>query len=102
MLLRLTKIALFLLFFASLTGCGSKKIVPCGSREACLKDPNCYCWCSQICNWRKKTDTDSPVYIANDRYKKYCYCTQWDYDHYRDNCIEGKNVKEPPRKKNGS
>lgn len=66
------------------------------SKEACLSDPNCYCWCSQICNWRKKTAEDHPVYIENDPFGKFCYCKQWDYEHYADNCIYGRNVKQPP------
>ena len=68
---------------------------PCASKEACLNDPNCLCWCSQICNWRKKTADDHPFYVENDPYGKFCYCKQWDYDHYKDNCIDGKNIKEP-------
>lgn len=74
----------------------NKVIQPCKSKEACLNDPNCYCWCSQECNWRKKTPSDKPVYIENDPYGKFCYCKQWDYDHYEDNCINNKNVKQPP------
>ena len=73
-----------------------KSIKPCTSKEACLNDPNCLCWCSQVCSWRKKTPADHPVYIENDPYGKFCYCKQWDYDHYEDNCIYGKNVKQPP------
>lgn len=71
------------------------KLHHCTSKEDCINDPNCLCWCSQICNWRKKTAEDRPVYIANDPHKKFCYCKQWDYEHYVDNCIEGKHIKEP-------
>lgn len=72
---------------------------PCSSKEACLNDPNCYCWCSVKCGWRKKTAQDRPVYIENDPYGKHCYCKQWDYDHYEDNCIKGKNIPQPPNSK---
>lgn len=95
-----TKSIFFLLMIVSLSIFANEKTetrIPCGaSKEACLNDPNCYCWCSQICNWRKKTESDHPVYIANDPYGKFCYCKQWDYDHYEDNCINKKNVKQPP------
>lgn len=70
------------------------KAPPCVTKESCINDPNCFCWCSQICNWRKKEKDDRPVYIENDPYGKFCYCKQWDYDHYKDNCIEGKNVQQ--------
>lgn len=68
---------------------------PSVSREACLNDPDCLCWCSQICNWRKKTAQDHPVYIENDPHGKFCYCKQWDFDYYEDNCILHKDVKQP-------
>jgi hypothetical protein len=92
-----TKTLLFLLLFASINIFGNQeaKKQPCVSKEACLNDPNCLCWCSQICNWRKKTPEDHPVYIENDPYGKFCYCKQWDFDHYEDNCIYGRNVQEP-------
>lgn len=51
-----------------------------------------------VFNWRKKTAEDHPVYIENDPHGKHCYCKQWDYDHFADNCIEGKKVKEPDAK----
>jgi hypothetical protein len=91
-------------FFVSLvlimSACGSgmqeKSLPPCNSKESCLKNPDCLCWCSQKCGWRKKTPADHPVYIENDPYGKFCYCKQWDFDHYEDNCINGKNVKQSP------
>lgn len=80
---------------AVLAGCDGMNTAPtCKSRESCLNDPNCRCWCSQICAYRKKTAADDPVYIADDPNGKFCYCKQWDVDHYEDNCIEGKHVKE--------
>jgi hypothetical protein len=68
---------------------------PCPSKEACLNDPECLCWCSQLCGWRKKTPEDHPIYVENDPYGKFCYCKQWDYDYYKDNCIDGKNIPQP-------
>lgn len=84
------------LVVAALSSCGSssKERYRCDSKEACLSDPDCLCWCSQICNWRKKTAQDHPVYIKNDPNGKFCYCKQWDFDHYNDNCILNKNVKQ--------
>lgn len=91
-------ILLLLVLTAMLSSCGEKK-VPCTGKEQCLNDPDCCCWCSQICNWRKKTADDHPVYIEDDPNGKHCYCKQWDYDHYEDNCILHKGVKEPPGSK---
>lgn len=106
-----TKNIFFLCLFASLSVFGSEAATeiaactggkcsattpaPAVTKEACLNDPNCLCWCSQLCNWRKKGPNDHPVYIENDPYGKYCYCKQWDFDHYEDNCIYGRNVKQP-------
>lgn len=92
-----TKTLLFFLFFASVPMFANQesKKPPCTTKEACLNDPDCFCWCSQACGWRKKTPEDHPVYIENDPYGKFCYCKQWDFDHYEDNCINGKNVKQP-------
>ncbi len=91
------KTILFLLLVACMSACGSQEVKQqsCASKEACLNDPNCQCWCSQKCGWRKKTPEDHPVYIENDPYGKFCYCKQWDFDHYEDNCINHKNVKQP-------
>lgn len=68
---------------------------PCVSQEACLKDPDCFCWCSQICNWRKKTAEDHPVAIDNDPNGKFCYCKKWDYENFKANCINGEHIPEP-------
>ena len=67
----------------------------CKSKEACLNDPKCECWCSQKCGYRKKHAGDNPIYVENDPNGKYCYCKQWDYDNYKANCIEKKNIKQP-------
>ncbi len=82
----------------SLKEIGDLKKAPakCASKEACLNDHNCLCWCSQICGWRKKQVDDRPYYVENDPYGKFCYCKKWDYEHYVANCIEGKGIKEPP------
>lgn len=89
-------ILILLLLMAVMGSCtDSKQRTPCTTKEQCLNNPDCLCWCSQICNWRKKTANDHPVYIENDPYGKFCYCKQWDYDHYEDNCINHKGIKEP-------
>lgn len=90
------KISLFLVLFLGFIGCEQpEKLKPCTSKEACLKDPNCACWCSVKCGWRKKRPDDHPVYIEKDPHGKHCYCKQWDFDHYEDNCVKGKNISEP-------
>lgn len=66
----------------------------CRTREACLNDPNCLCWCSQKCGFRKKTAADRPIYIENDSRGKNCYCKQWDIDKYDDNCGSGNNMMQ--------
>ena len=75
-------------------GAEKKKGTPC-TKETCLNDADCLCWCSQICHFRKKTASDSPVYVENDPNGKFCYCKQWDVDHYEDNCLQHKHIKEP-------
>ena len=71
------------------------KAANCSKEETCLNDPNCLCWCSVKCGYRKKTDEDHPTYKKNDSNKKFCYCKEWDYEHYEDNCILHKNMSEP-------
>ena len=88
------KNSLFLILAALFTACGSAES-PCKSPKACVEDSNCECWCSVKCGFRKKNDSDHPVYIENDPNGKNCYCKQWDVDHYKENCIEGKKMKEP-------
>ncbi len=87
--------AILLALVVILSSCSGEKKQPCCSEETCVKDSDCLCWCSQICNWRKKTSSDNPTYIADDPNGKHCYCKQWDYDHYEDNCILHKGVEEP-------
>ncbi len=82
---------LFVLLFCS----SCEKNVRCTTEENCINDPKCLCWCSQICKYRKKNSSDKPHYVENDPNGKYCYCKQWDLDHYEDNCIFHKNIKEP-------
>lgn len=76
-------------------GCSGEKKAPCGTKDACMNDSNCLCWCSQICKYRKKTAADKPIYVDDDSNGKFCYCKEWDLDHYEDNCINHKNIKEP-------
>jgi hypothetical protein len=80
---------------ALLAACGRKDEGQCRDQGACLNDRSCRCWCSVECDFRDKTSKDNPVYIANDPNGKYCYCKQWDLDHYEDNCIKHLNVKQP-------
>lgn len=88
------KNAFFLLAVALLGACSGGGGSQCQTREACMNDANCKCWCSVQCGYRKKTDNDSPVFIPNDRNGKFCYCKQWDLDYYEDNCINGKKIKQ--------
>ena len=83
-----------LLLFVLLSGCDKGKPI-CKTKEACLKDGHCRCWCSQKCGFRAKNGSDNPIYVENDPQGKFCYCKQWDFDHYEDNCISHKHVQEP-------
>ena len=60
-----------------------------------MYNQNCQCWCSVKCGFRDKVAKDSPIWVDKDNYGKYCYCKQWDYDHYEDNCVKGRNIPEP-------
>lgn len=91
--MKFVKILLFIILSIGFIACEQQK--PCPSKKACLYDPDCPCWCSVKCGWRKKRADDHPVYIEKDPYGKHCYCKQWDYDHYEDNCINGKNIPQP-------
>jgi hypothetical protein len=88
MLLKKSILALPALFLL-LAGCEMTSKPQCKTREACLNDPDCMCWCSVECSYRKKNASDRPIYVENDPNGKYCYCKQWDYDHYQD-CKNGK------------
>jgi hypothetical protein len=93
----ITRTFLFLSIFFSLNVFGSPETEKAShptTKEAFLNDPSTLCWCSQVCNWREKTAEDNPTYIENDKYGKFYYCKQWDYDHYEDNCILGKKIEQ--------
>ncbi len=77
------------------SACDSVGKPSCKTQESCQTDPNCQCWCSVKCGFRKKKADDHPVYVENDPNGKFCYCKQWDADHYEENCVEGKKVEEP-------
>jgi anaerobic selenocysteine-containing dehydrogenase len=64
----------------------------CQTKESCLNDPSCQCYCSVKCGFRKKEENDKPVYIENDPNGKYCYCKQWDADNYVERGCAGKEV----------
>ncbi|MBI2774878.1 hypothetical protein HYX58_02640 [Candidatus Dependentiae bacterium] len=53
---------------------------PCRSEEACVNDPNCECYCSVKCGYRKKEleKGDRPVFKDG-----VCWCKEWDYQNYR-------------------
>jgi len=80
-----------------LSSCGVGE--KCKSKTMCTDKSKCDCWCSQKCGYRKKTENDKPVYVEKDAYGKFCYCKEWDLDHYEDNCIDKKGVKEPQNNK---
>ncbi len=63
-------------------------------RKTCTTDPKCKCWCSVKCGYRDKNASDRPIYVEDDKNGKGCYCKQWDYDHYVDNCVEHKNIQQ--------
>jgi len=85
-----------LLLAALLSGCDLVATKgKCKTKEACLNDAKCQCWCSQKCGYRKKTTSDNPIYIENDPNGKFCYCKQWDLDLYEDNCISKEHIPEP-------
>lgn len=85
----------FLLALVLLVGFSAYADNPCTSKEACVSDPNCQCWCSVKCGWRDKKEGDHPIYVKNDPNGKHCYCKQWDFDHYEDNCVQGKHIPQP-------
>lgn len=89
------KNALFIFLLLSAYGCGSKPLPKCQNEDECLNNHRCQCWCSEICSYRDKLFRDHPIYIRNDPNGKFCYCKQWDLDHYEDNCILHKHLEEP-------
>jgi hypothetical protein len=83
---------MIVLLVTLLYGCGEPQ---CQTKKSCRKDPECQCWCSQKCGYRKKTPSDRPIYVENDANGKTCYCKHWDLDNYKNNCKLKKHVKEP-------
>ena len=70
----------------------------CKGEENCINNDNCLCYCSGICDFRKKhlgddgKQKDDPVYIKDDPYGIHCYCKPWDVEVYRRRCINGEDV----------
>ncbi len=46
--------------------------------QDCAKSTLCYC--SEKGDYRKREASDTPIFVPNDPYGKYCYCKQWDLD----------------------
>lgn len=84
----------FLIVMIMLSACDGRGF-RCKTREACVNNSKCQCWCSQKCGFRKKEASDNPLYVENDPNGKFCYCKQWDLDLYEDNCVQGKNIPQP-------
>jgi len=91
---RMLRKRILLLLVVLLYGCSGEKST-CQTKESCQNDPNCQCWCSQKCGYRKKGASDNPVYVKNDANGKFCYCKKWDAKNYKNNCKLNKKVKEP-------
>jgi hypothetical protein len=84
------KKALILFLFVLACGCSSDSEKSCKTNASCLSDPNCLCWCSQSCSFRKKEKTDNPTWVDGDPKGKFCYCKEWDVDFMKENCPEVK------------
>jgi len=59
----------------------------CTTRESCLENEKCQCYCSGIAGYRDKVVEDEPVYIEGNDYVKdnkpvHCFCKQWDIDKF--------------------
>lgn len=87
------RIMILMLMAVLFTACGGGN--SCKSKESCINDQKCQCWCSVKCGYRDKTAADHPVYVENDPNGKHCYCKQWDLDMYQANCVEKQNVPQP-------
>lgn len=79
---------LFPLLSVLVFGCAANNGKPKCTEDTCVSDPDCLCWCSVECDFRKKNDTDSPIYVENDKNGKFCYCKQRDLDNYEENCTK--------------
>ena len=54
----------------------------CDTKENCLNNKQCQCYCSELGDFRDKDSDDRPVYVKDDPNGVYCYCKQWDLDVY--------------------
>lgn len=65
----------------------------CRTEKSCVNNPKCQCYCSVKCGFRDKVEEDSPVWVENDPNGKYCYCKEWDLNHYED-CTKDHRLEE--------
>ena len=90
------KKCLFALLGLFIAACGNSDFGPkCTTEDDCMNNSKCECWCSRKCGFRSKKPDDSPIYMKDDPNGKNCYCKQWDYDYYEENCVEGKKMPQP-------
>jgi hypothetical protein len=52
----------------------------CKTKQSCLNNPKCECYCGVECGPRQKKADDAPIWIENDPYGHNCYCKQRDLD----------------------
>jgi len=84
-----------MVMLALLFGCSDMGKSPCKTKEACMNDAKCRCWCSVKCGYRQKTEADNPMYVEKDANGKFCYCKQWDLDNYKNNCEMNMKIPQP-------
>lgn len=60
----------------------------CKTKESCLNNPNCQCYCSGIAGYRDKIEEDNPVYVETNEYidsngeAVHCFCKPWDKEKF--------------------
>ena len=60
----------------------------CATRESCLENKKCQCYCSGIAGYRDKVKEDNPVYVEGDKYidqngeAVHCFCKAWDKEKF--------------------